>query len=154
MGVRVAHVYAWPKVARDQHENKGAIMKLKKFFLIVFATTCIALIYTQMQFNIYALAYHGKEREQKIIKLIDENSYTQYNIAKLKSANHLGFTIFTDQDEIGFLGSDQIVYLRAPEILEQEMPTRIASMTLPQRGIKFISRVFSLRAIAEARQIQ
>lgn len=152
--VPVVRVYAWlSELCHKTKKIKGVAMKLKKFFLIVFATTCIALLYTQMQFNIYVLAYHGKEREQKIVKLIDENSYAKYNVAKLRSVNNLGLELFENYGEINFFGSDQIVHLKAPKSPENEAISQVASVSFPSRGLSFLSRVFSLKSIAEARQL-
>ena len=127
-------------------------MRLKKFFLAIFLMTIMALFYTQMQFNIYALAYNGKEKEKEVFKLVDENSYVAYNIAKLKSVNRLGLELLTDQTDIAFLDNENIIQLKTPASLSTE--TRIASAAAPKSKLSLLASIFSLKSEAEARPIR
>jgi len=111
----------------------------------------MALIYTQMQFNIYALAYNGKEKENEVFKLVDENSYVAYNIAKLKSANCLGLELLTDQKDVDFLDNKDIVQLKTPGSANGEMQVASAA---PKSKWSLLAGIFSLKSEAEARPIR
>ncbi|MDP8265997.1 MAG: hypothetical protein P9M07_03525 [Candidatus Aceula meridiana] len=126
-------------------------MRLRKFFFVIFAMTIMALIYTQMQFNIYALAYNGKEKENEVFKLADENSYVAYNVAKLKSANSLGLELLTEQEDVDFLDNENIVRLETPASLSTE--AQVASVA-PKLRWNLLASIFSLKSEAEARPIR
>ena len=127
-------------------------MNLKKFLTGILMLTVVALIYIQMQVNIYALAYETKNSEKEVLKLVDDNGYVTYNIARLKSASHLGDHLLNDNSEIDFLDFTQVVQLKGLPQLAAKAES--AKPTILQKTTKFLASVFSLKSVAEARPIQ
>lgn len=128
-------------------------MKLKNIMLGIFLITAISLIYIQMQVTIYDLAYQGKVQENKVFDLSDDNNHVSYNIAKLKSTNHLGDYVFDDRSDLIFLDRDHIVNLRTSSDFFDE--PRLALNKEPKtEKIGLLARIFSLKSEAEAGPIQ
>ena len=48
-------------------------MQLWRFIKFMFGLTILALIYIHMQMNIFSLAYDGKQKEQNIVRLKEQN---------------------------------------------------------------------------------
>ncbi|MBF0521657.1 MAG: hypothetical protein HQL24_01225 [Candidatus Omnitrophica bacterium] len=70
--------------------------------------TILALIYTRMQVQIIDLAYQGKDKEKQLKKLIDQNGYVTYNILTLKSANHLGVKMLSENSNMRFADAHDV----------------------------------------------
>jgi len=128
-------------------------MSLKKFFILSIIITAFALVYIQMQVTIYDLAYQGKAREDKVVKLADSNINRTLNIAKLKSAQSLGDWFFCKNADTDFVSQKHIVQVKASA--EDMQKIRQASSTKRTPGpVSLLARVFSLKSIAEAEPIR
>ncbi|MFP4472803.1 MAG: hypothetical protein ACLFPX_02895 [Candidatus Omnitrophota bacterium] len=90
-------------------------MKLGKFIQCMFVVTVVALIYLHMQLKIFSLAYEGKEREQQLSRLKEDQTMVSYNILELKSASHLGSKIFTEDGVLRFCDRKSIVQVAAAD---------------------------------------
>ena len=127
-------------------------MKLSKFLMLMLFFTTVALVYIQMQVQIFDLAYQGMNKEKQIQKLIDDKSDVMYNICKLKSVNNLGVKLLQEDSDRQFLDRTDIVRIQSPEV-ETATP-QIALSEQPGRRPNFFSSIFSLRSQAEARTIK
>jgi hypothetical protein len=127
-------------------------MALKKFVMLMVMITVTSLVYIQMHVNIYSLAYDGKQKEKEIFKIVDMNSYIIYNIAKLKSAQHLGVEILKDQSDIVFSGSEQIVRVEVSRFDFESNEGPSQDLYSPQPS--FLASLFALRSEAEAHPIR
>jgi hypothetical protein len=106
-----------------------------------------------MQVTIYDLAYQGKVREDKVVKIADSNINRTMNIAKLKSAQSLGDWFFCKNADADFVSQKHIVQVKASS--EDIHKVRLASA--PKRTsslVSLLARVFSLKSIAEAEPIR
>jgi len=127
-------------------------MSLRKFFLLSIAITIFALIYVQMQVTIYDLAYQGKVREDQASRLLDRNAQATLNIAKLKSAQSLGSWFSDKNSEIDFVNQKNIVEVRTSG---SDEGVRLAlDSKKKQNSVNFLTQLFSLRSIAEARPVR
>lgn len=90
-------------------------MRLTQLLKFVSIITLLSLGYIDMQMQIINLAYQGKEKEQEIRKLTEENGFISYNISVLKSANHLGFKILAENSELQFADSGDIIQISSTE---------------------------------------
>ncbi len=127
-------------------------MALKKFVMLMVMMTVTSLVYIQMHVNIYSLAYDGKQKEKEINEIVDMKSAIIYNIAKLKSAQHLGVEVLKDQSDIVFSGAEQIVRVEVSrwDFESNEAP----SQDLYNRQPSFLASLFALRSEAEAHPIR
>ena len=126
-------------------------MNLKKFLMVTLFATVLSLFYIQMQVQIYGLAYDGKAREKEIFTLVDDNGHVSYNIAKLKSANHLGLSLLVEDGDIDFAGSEDIVQIEAPApVAEDQLASRHPRFGPFQR----VASLFALKSVAEAKPIR
>ncbi len=127
-------------------------MNFRKFLIIMLSVTAVTLVYIQMQVKIYDLAYQGKSRETKIFKLIDDNGYVSYNIAKLKSPNSLVERFLAKNSDIDFLDSQNIVQVKIPSQLA------VQKIFTPESVLKkttaILASVFSVKSVAEAKSIR
>lgn len=84
-------------------------MKLSKFLKLMGMLTIVGLCYTRLQMSIIDLAYRGKAKEKIIHQLVEDNGNLTYTILTLKSANNLGIQLLTDQNELHFADSSQVM---------------------------------------------
>lgn len=124
-------------------------MSLKKFFILSFFVTVFALIYVQMQVSIYDLAYQGKVKEEQVSRLVDRNTHNTLNIARLTSARSLGGWFSEKNSEIDFINENNIVKVKVPAGDGKSISVASIS-TMSQNGLNALTRLFSLRSIAEA----
>ena len=94
-------------------------MRFTQFLKGIVFLTVLALVYIHMQMQIIDLAYQGKAKEQHMRDLIDENGKVTYNILTLKSANHLGVKMLSEDSDMRFMASDNIVHITTPEELSE-----------------------------------
>jgi hypothetical protein len=66
-----------------------------------------------MQMNIFSLAYDGKQKEQHIVRLKEQNVRVGNNISELKSASYLGRRILSENAGLQFCDESNIVQLAA-----------------------------------------
>ena len=90
-------------------------MRLARFLKFIIVGTILALIYTQMQMQIFTLAYRGKFKEKQIRKLIEENGNVTYSILTLKSSTHLGGKMLSEESVMEFAGPQNVVEVRMPK---------------------------------------
>lgn len=125
-------------------------MKLPKCLLCIIFCTVVALVYIQLQVQIYDLAYRGKNKQEQIQQLKDENSDVIYHICTLKSANHLGVKVLTENSGMQFLDDTRIVLVESPQ-----EPVSAQTLALSSnRRLGFLASIFSLKSQAEARTIK
>ena len=102
-------------------------------------------MYIQLQVQIFDLAYQGKSRELEMQRLCDENTAILYNISTLKSANHLGEKILSENSDMRFLDDDHVVKLITP----LRHPESLNLVANPDKKSVFAD-LFSLKSQAEA----
>jgi hypothetical protein len=83
-------------------------MQLGKWIKVMGFLTVMALCYLHMQMKIYALAYQAKVKEHEIQKLRDDNGVMTYHILALKSANHIGQKLLTQESDMQFVSNDRV----------------------------------------------
>ncbi len=127
-------------------------MRLSKFLIFMIGITLTALVYIQLQVQIFHLAYQGKQREKIIQRLKDDNGDVMYNICALKSANHLGVKLLNEDSEMQFMERTQIVLVTTPA--KETEQKALAFSRQRNRGLAFLSNLFSLKAQAEARTVR
>ena len=114
------------------------------------AVTILAVIYINLQVQIYDLAYQARKKENQLRKITDRNGSTIYSILKLKSANHLGVTLLAENSNMQFIGNSDIVKL------ETSIPLKNTEHPSTALGIEnkpnLLVSIFSLKSQAEAKQ--
>ena len=111
-------------------------MQLCKFFKIMGIVVVLSLAYIHMQMQIVDLAYAGNQKEQQIRKLVEGNGSATYKILMLKSANHLGITMFEENSPMQFADAADVVEIAASsEIFTNEnrlgQPSKLAKQENP-----------------------
>lgn len=86
-------------------------MQLWRFIKFMFGLTILALIYIHMQMNIFSLAYDGKQKEQNIVRLKEQNGRVSSNVFELKSASYLGRKMLKENAKLKFFDDKSIVRL-------------------------------------------
>ena len=86
-------------------------MQLWRFIKCMFGLTVLALIYIHMQMNIFSLAYTGKQKEQHITQLKEQNTRVEANIFELKSASYIGRKLLNKGVELKFCDGQSVVQL-------------------------------------------
>ncbi len=127
-------------------------MRPFKFLRTIVGITLLSLIYINLQMQIFDLAYEGKRKEKEIRRLHDHNSQLTYHILNLKSANHLGDKLLTQDARMQFLDINHIVRLENPSRTKE--PRRIAGISKSENTFKNLWGFFSLRSQAEAKPIE
>lgn len=122
-------------------------MKFSKFLMMVLTATATALIYIQLQTQIVDLAYKGRNTEKIAQGLADENGYMKYIILELKSANHLGVKLLSDNSKMKFLDGQHIVKMEIPQTANSRY---IASLDTSKKKPNIFNNIFSLKSQAEA----
>lgn len=84
-------------------------MRLPKCLKCVCFLTVLALMYIHMQMQIIDLAYQGKDRETEIRQLLEENGNETYTILNLKSANHIGNKMLTEDSDLHFVDPVDVI---------------------------------------------
>lgn len=105
----------------------------------------MSLLYIQLQVQIFDLAYQGKSRELEMQRLSDENTAILYNISTLKSANHLGEKVLSQDSGMKFLDDEHVVKLMTPV----HHPENLNLVANPDKK-SFFADLFSLKSQAEA----
>ena len=124
-------------------------MKLSKVIQLLAVVTVLSLIYIHMQMQIIDLAYQGKKKEKQITDLKEDNGVMSYNISRLKSANHLGIRLLSQESDLMFRDNESIVQLVASE-WEPEDERGETSEEAKEQTNPIINFIFS-RSQAEAR---
>ena len=102
--------------------------------------TTLALIYTHMQMQIFALAYQGKNREKQITKLKEMNGLLTYNILELKSSNHLGVKLLAENSKLKFRDPASVVELVTTKPVSEANELRVAKANKnPNPILSFLS---------------
>jgi hypothetical protein len=123
-------------------------MRLPRFFSLLIIATVISLIYVQLQVEIFREAYTGSLNESRLHELLDDNSVLRYNITQLTSAQHVGDKLLSQELNLEFA--------QAAQISEVRIPFQVAG-NLNSQGKKepnFFAKIFSLKAQAEAKQLE
>ena len=84
---------------------------MSKWIKVMGFITVMALLYLHMQMKIYDLAYQAKMREHQIQKLKDDNGVVTYHILALKSANHIGQKLLSQESAMQFVSNDRVYEL-------------------------------------------
>lgn len=128
-------------------------MQLWRFIKCMFGITLLALIYIHMQMNIFSLAYKGKEKEQHVVRLKEQNSRVSNNIFELKSASYLGRKMFTENGSLKFRDGKNIV-----KVITVKRPSSKAQLASNQKNknsgplSKFLQWRFPREAQAKERK--
>lgn len=118
-----------------------------KSIRVMLVLTGLALIYVYMQMEIISLAYEGKRREKKIIELNEQNGAIAYKILQLKSANHLGGNLLSENSSLRFQDNKNVVEL----VSKEPIPSGESAVlgVSPQKTNSFLN--FFFKAPPEAR---
>ncbi|MCK5581172.1 MAG: hypothetical protein KAJ18_07850 [Candidatus Omnitrophica bacterium] len=117
-------------------------MRLSKFIQGLVGVTILALIYINMQIQIFDMAYQGKKKEKQLMALSDNNGRVTCNILKLKSSNNLGIKLLDEGSGLKFRDQGSTVHLvtaevlpEAKEVLSSDKPKKLSSFLrfLPMR---------------------
>ena len=126
-------------------------MKLFRVAKVIVTITCLALVYTYLQMQIFQLAYQGKIKEEKIRNLRDENGAVNYKILSLKSSVNLGDKLLEDKMGLQFLDNNQVIKV----VTTQKTGRRTARTTSNKlKNENPLLNLFSLKSQAEAKQIE
>ena len=123
-------------------------MKLARLAKVMVFITVLSLIYIHLQMQIFDLAYEGKVKEKVIRQLKEDNGNATYTILKLKSSNHLGCQVLTDDSDLEFFDSANVVRLEAPQ--EFGMNQKMASLPKSIKKASILGGLFSLTTQAQA----
>lgn len=118
----------------------------------MFVLTVLALVYINMQMQIFDLAYKAKKNEKEVRKILDENGNIVYGILTLQSANHLGEKLLTESSNLKFKEKDKIVKLETKRKLKRKTLPRMSSNKFQEKANMLLS-YFSLKSQAEAKPI-
>ncbi|MCB9757610.1 MAG: hypothetical protein H6753_04200 [Candidatus Omnitrophica bacterium] len=122
-------------------------MKLMKSIRVMFVLTGLALIYVFMQMEIVSLAYEGKRKEKQIIELNESMGAVAYKILQLKSANHLGGNLLSENSTLQFQDNAAVVELVSKESFSA---SELAAVKMtPHKKNAFLN--FFFKAPTEAR---
>jgi hypothetical protein len=119
---------------------------LIKFTKLIFIITALAIVYINMQMKIINLAYEGKDRENVIRQLIEDNGNITYDILTLKSANHIGIKMLREDSEMKFVDPENIVRISTEEAAPESELASSDSKNSP------LLSLLSFGSQAEARQ--
>jgi len=123
-------------------------MKLSRFIQCMTIITVVALIYINMQIQIYDLAYKGKHKEGQITDLSETNAMVNYNILQLKSSSHLGVELLAKRPDLRFGDSRHTIQLVTMEKADGQKP--LLTVVKNKRTNPFLN-FFTSRAEADAR---
>lgn len=84
-------------------------MKVGKFLKVMFVVTFMAVLYIHLQMKIYALAYQGKQKQQKIEKLAENNVIVKNDILRLKSSDHIGRELLVKETDYQFASNKNVI---------------------------------------------
>jgi len=84
-------------------------MKISGFLKVMFVITTMAVLYINLQLNIYGLAYQGKKREDRIEKLAETNIIDRNDILRLKSSDHIGRELLVKEKDYKFVSRSNVV---------------------------------------------
>lgn len=124
-----------------------------------FSTTFFILVYIHLQMQIVDLAYQGQRKEARIKDLADKNGSTFYAISKLKSANHLGEKLLSENSGMQFAGSNNIIYVASSgkiignnDLFQGRISNHTPEQALPvERNPGILANLLSFATQAEAR---
>ncbi len=117
-----------------------------KSIRVMFVLTGLALIYVFMQMEIVSLAYEGKRKEKQIIELNESTGAVAYKILQLKSANHLGGNLLSENSPYHFQDNRNVVELVSKESFAADATNVLRA---PQQKNFFVNLLF--KAPPEAR---
>ena len=123
-------------------------MQLWRFIKFMFVVTVLALIYIHMQMNIFSLAYEGKQKEQRIVRLREQNGRVSNNIYEMKSASHLGRRLLTTKTELKFCDDQSVVRL----VSGKKSPDEIKMASRQDNPFSAFLQRFSREAHAKEQQ--
>lgn len=126
-------------------------MKLSRFICLIVFITLICVIYVGLQVQIFELAYVGKKREADFREQLDRKSTLMYNISSLESAQNIGASLLSRDQDLQFSDKSQIAKI--------DLPIQLASsfekeQKLENKKPNFLSTFFSLKAEAQAKPIK
>ena len=125
-------------------------MRLTKFLKGMGMITILSVIYINLQVQIYDFAYQAKKKEKDMCRLVDRNGNMTYGILKLKSANHLGVKLLTENSTMQFMDSNNVIKLETHIPLKKEQQP--AAVENSEKKPNILASIFSLRSQAEAKQ--
>ncbi len=96
-----------------------------KIVRIICVATIMAVVYIYMQMTIIDLGYKQRMKQKNISKLREQNNYTAYTIARLKSANYLGRVMLTEGSNMQFVDCDRVfrVAVYSPSVNDRNIHT-------------------------------
>ncbi len=126
-------------------------MKLSKFILLVAFSTFTCIIYVQLQVQIFEFAYTGKKKETAFKELLDRKSALVYNIMWLESAQNIGQSLLSRDQNLQFSESSQIAKIDLPI----QLAGNFNKEPKPEnKKPNFLVSFFSLKAEAQAKPIK
>ena len=125
-------------------------MKLTRFLKGMAILTFLSVIYIHLQVQIYDFAYQAKRKEKDLHRWSDHNGNMTYSILKLKSANHLGVKLLTQDSNLQFRDNNNIIKLETHIPLKKERS--VVEPPKIEKKPNVLASIFSLRSQAEAKQ--
>lgn len=114
-------------------------MKVSDLVKMMVVVTVLAVLYIHVQMNIYAMAYQGSSRQQKIDKLVEMNAIIKNDITRLQSSDHIGRSLLAKGKSYQFAGPDHVVEVASNH---ESLPEMIASGAEVTGG--FLSQVMTI----------
>ena len=124
-------------------------MNLLKFTKGVVSVTILALVYINMQMQIVENAYRGKAKEKQIRGLIETNSILMTKIFALKSSNHLGERMLSENKQMEFLAPQSIVHVSVKNV-RKTAPAKVHISSAPVKPKRSLISMLPLGAEAQA----
>ena len=123
-------------------------MKLMKSVRVMIVLTGLALIYVYMQMEIISLAYEGKRKERQIIEINESTGVLAYKILQLKSSNHLGGNLLSENSSLRFQDHHNVIQLVTKEMIPSDETT---AMAVTSQKTNPLLNFFLFKAPTEAR---
>ena len=114
-------------------------MKVSDLVKMMVIITVLAVLYIHVQMNIYAMAYQGSSRQQKIDKLAEMNAIIKNDITRLKSSDHIGRALLVKGKAYQFASPEHVVEVASNN---GTIPEMIASGAEATGG--FLSQVMTI----------
>lgn len=129
-------------------------MYLKRFMITVGAITCLSLVYIYLQIQIYDLGYQGESKRTDLQRHRDIHGDIMNDIYQLKSANHLGEKILSNNSHMKFLDSRHIVKLETPVQIAQHSGLESRKGKPLAQKMNPLASLLTLKSQAEAEPVK
>ena len=127
-------------------------MQLGRFMKYMLVVTGLALVYIHMQMNIFSLAYDGKQKEQHIMRLREQNGRVSNHIFELKSANYIGQKMLSPEAKLKFYDEKSVVEIVTAKSRENQGKLAMRHHEKTNSFLQFLTGKFPREAQAKEDQ--